>query len=125
MSIAASRSALPFASVRKVEKYLVPLLHATEIRLAQHEGQFTDYVELAANSICLAATRMAFELLGAFPPEDPVLSAKTTVDVIIADMPRPDYDVEPIDIEPTVRPPQRQVVAATQEPPKKDPRPKD
>ncbi len=38
---------------------------------------------------------MAFKLLGAYPPEDPVLAAKSTVDVIISDMPRPRYDVEP------------------------------
>jgi hypothetical protein len=70
-----------------IEKHLVPLLHATEVKLAQHEGQFTDYVELDALGIRLGATRMAFELLGAFPPEDPVLAAKSTVEVIVVDMP--------------------------------------
>jgi hypothetical protein len=30
---------------------------------------------------------MGFELLGAFAAEDPMLDAKSTVDVIIADMP--------------------------------------
>ncbi len=95
-----------------IEKYLVPLLHATKVKLAQHKGQITDFVELDDGTTRLKATDLVFRLLDAYPPKDPVLAAKSTVDVIIADMPRPKYDVEPIDIMPT-RPPQRQLVAAT------------
>jgi hypothetical protein len=121
---AMGQAGLPLSQI--IEKHLVPLLHATEVRFAQHKGQFTDFVEVADGTTRLGATDMALNLLGAYPPEDPVLAATSTVDVIIADMPRPRYDVEPIDIKPTVRPPQRQLVTATQEPaPKKDPRPKD
>jgi phage terminase small subunit len=31
------------------ERHLVPLLQATEVKLAQHKGQFTDFVELEDN----------------------------------------------------------------------------
>jgi hypothetical protein len=82
-----------------IEKHLVPLLYATEVKLAQHEGQFTDYVELEAPGIRLGATRMAFELLGALPPKDPILVEKTTVDYIVVDMPQqvwPETDGTPL-----------------------------
>ncbi len=77
-------------------------MEATETKLAQHEGEYTDYVELEDNTTREKATDMAFRLLAAYPAEDPALNSKITVDVIIADMPRPRYDVEPIDIKPTV-----------------------
>ncbi len=85
-----------------IDKYLRPLLEAKETKLAQYEGQYTDFVVLDDNTTSLAATNMAFKLLGAYPPKDPVLAAKTTVDVIICDMPETKYDKEPIDVRPTV-----------------------
>jgi hypothetical protein len=107
-----------------IERHLVPLLQATEVKLAQHKGQFTDFVELEDNTTRLVATNMAFKLLGAYPAEDPVLAAKSTVDVIICDLPRLNYGEEPIDV-----PPQRELIATSPEPAKpaakKDPRPKD
>jgi hypothetical protein len=48
-------------------------------RLGRHE--FTDFVELDDGTTRLKATDMAFRLLGAYPAEDPVLNAKTSVDV--------------------------------------------
>jgi hypothetical protein len=36
-----------------------------------------------------------------------VLAARTTVDVIIADMPRPRYDIEPVDVLPSIKPPRK------------------
>lgn len=86
---------------RVIEKHLVPLLHATEMKFAQNKGEFTDYVEVGALGIRLCATRMALELLGAFPREDPVLASKKTVDFIIMDMPRPQRPE--IDVTPTNR----------------------
>jgi hypothetical protein len=107
-----------------IEKHLVPLLNATEVKLAQHEGQFTDYVELEALGIRLAATRMALELLAAFHPEDPALAAKTTVDVIIMDMPRPQRPE--IDVTPTNGNKQKELAnAKASAGPVKDPRPRD
>jgi hypothetical protein len=72
-----------------IDKYLRPLLEATETKLAQYEGEFTDYVELDDNTTRRFAADMGFRLLGAYPAEDPVMNSKITVDVIIADMPRP------------------------------------
>ena len=74
---------------RVIEKHLVPLLHATEMKFAQHEGKFTDYVEVEALGIRSGATRIALELLNAFPPRDPALAAQVGVEVIVMDMPRP------------------------------------
>jgi hypothetical protein len=56
-----------------IDKYLRPLLEATDTKLVQYEGQFTDFVEVADNAIRLGALEKAFRLLGAYPPEDPVL----------------------------------------------------
>ena len=59
-----------------VEKKLVPLMNAVETKFAQHEGKFTDRVEVDALAIQLGATRTALELLNAFPPKDPQLAAQ-------------------------------------------------
>jgi hypothetical protein len=116
---AMGQAGLPLSQI--IEKHLVPLLHATEVKFAKHKGQFTDFVEVADGTTRLRATDMVLDLLGAYPPKGPVLAAKSTVDVIIADMPRPKYDEEPIDIMP-----QRKLVATAPEPaPRKDPRPKE
>jgi Terminase small subunit len=92
-----------------IERNLKPLLEWTETKFAQHEGEFTDYVTVPDGAIRLAAADKAFRLLGAYPSEDPILNAKVSVDVIISDMPRPRYDVEPIDVMPTVRPPRKEL----------------
>jgi hypothetical protein len=34
-----------------IQKHLVPLLQSKVVKLAQHEGQFTDYVELDAKDL--------------------------------------------------------------------------
>jgi hypothetical protein len=95
-----------------IDKYLRLLLEAKDTKLAQFEGQYTDFVELEDNRTRLGAVRMSFELLGAFPAEDPALNSKTSVDVIIADMPRPNYDVVAVDVGPAPR----ELVADPQEP---------
>jgi hypothetical protein len=113
-----------------IDKHLRPLLEATDTKLAQHNGEFTDSREIPDNHTRLGATRMAFELLGAFKAEDPALPA-STVEVIVSDMPRPDYSVEPIDVGPSIRParketPPQHTSTPIQEPTtRKDPRPKD
>ncbi len=117
-----------------IEKHLIPLLNWNETKFAQFEGKFTDSVTVGDGGVRLGAVDKAFRLLGAYPSEDPVLNAKISVDVIICDMPRKKYDVEPIDVKPTIRPPSRMIappVAAPSNgaptngtpPPKKDPRP--
>jgi hypothetical protein len=126
---AMGQAGLPLSQI--IEKHLVPLLHATEVKFAQHKGQFTDFVEVADSAIRLGAVEKAFTLLGAYPAGDPVLAANSTVDVIIADMPRPKYDEEPIDIVPAVRPPRKEITNAraaaqpSSNGAKRDPRPKD
>lgn len=74
-----------------IKNHLTPLLNSTETKFAQFEGEFTDFVELPNDGIRLPATRMAFELLNAFPPRDPAMAAQVGVEVIIVDVPRPDY----------------------------------
>ena len=118
-----------------IKKHLMPLLNAKVTKFAQHEGKFTDKREVTDNYIRLGAVDKVFRLFGAYPSEDPVMNAKIGVDVIICDMPRKKYDVEPIDVKPSIRPPSRlaappPVAAAVPEPSsngasKKDPRPKD
>lgn len=82
-----ARMGLTLESV--IEKKLVPLMDAQEIKVSQHEGQFTDIIEVDALPIQLGATRMFFELANAFPPRDPALAAQIGVEVIVNDMPRP------------------------------------
>ncbi|MGB2663220.1 MAG: hypothetical protein WAK48_04400, partial [Candidatus Acidiferrum sp.] len=117
-----------------IEHHLVPLLHWNETKFAQHEGKFTDHVTVANGAIRLGAVEKAFRLLGAYPSEDPVLNSKISVDVIICDMPRKRFDVEPVDVKPTVRPPRKELnapapavkpAAPLGNGAKPDPRPKD
>ncbi len=72
-----------------VENYLIPQMNAVEVKLAQHEGKFTDSAELAAWPIQQRATRTLLELMGAFPGEDEKLGSKPNVDVIVLDLPEP------------------------------------
>jgi hypothetical protein len=73
-----------------IEKHLTPLLTANETRVFAHEGKIVDRIDLADNTTRRYATRMAFELQGAFPPQDPQLAAQVGVEVIILDVARPD-----------------------------------
>ena len=74
-----------------IENYLLPLCEANEIRAAQHEGKFTDYLILENHAIRLGALRHLHELMNAFPPEDQKLAAQIGVKVIVNDsIPRPD-----------------------------------
>lgn len=82
-----ARMGLTLESV--IQKRLVPLMEAQEVKFSQHEGEFTDFVEVDALPIQLGATRMFFELANAFPPRDPALAAQIGVEVIVNDMPRP------------------------------------
>lgn len=82
-----------------IQKHLVPLMHATETKFAQYEGEFTDSVDLEDNGIRLGATRTALQLLNAFPEKDMEKAAQYGVRAIVVDIPRPDrsmYDVQPI-----------------------------
>ena len=74
---------------RVIERKLIPLMEAQEVKFSQHEGKFTDVLEVDALGIQLGATRMFFELANAFPPRDPALAAQIGVEVIVNDMPRP------------------------------------
>lgn len=72
-----------------IQKKLIPLMNAQEVKVAQQDGKFTDIIELDALPIQLGATRMFFELANAFPPRDPALAANIGVEIIVNDMPRP------------------------------------
>jgi len=74
---------------RVIERKLIPLMEAQEVRVAQHEGEFTDVMEVEALGIQLGATRMYFELADAFPPRDQFLAAQLGIEVVVNDMPRP------------------------------------
>lgn len=74
---------------RVIEKKLIPLMEAQELKIAQSEGKFTDIMEVDALGIQLGATRMFFELANAFPPRDQLLAAQLGIEVIVNDMPRP------------------------------------
>src|SRR6266850_4536224 len=82
-----------------IEKHLTPLLHAQETKVFVFDdenakkGKHTKRVlrvNLADNTTRRYATRMAFELQGAFPPQDPQLAAQVGVEVVILDVARPD-----------------------------------
>jgi hypothetical protein len=76
-----------------IENHLRPLLHAEETKLVIHEGKVKSKVQMADNTTRRYATRMAFELQGAFPPQDQVLAAQIGVEVVVIDIPRPDRSV--------------------------------
>ncbi len=108
-----------------VENYLIPQMNAVEVKLAQHEGKFTDSAELAAWPIQQRATRTMLELMGAFPSEDEKLGSKPNVDVIVLNMP------EPPPLPPLIRKPKPengnspQKAVDPRDDPNYDPRPKD
>lgn len=81
-----------------IQRHLVPLLHATEVKLAQNEGEYTDYVEVEALGTRTQATRMALELQNAFPAQQDPASQYGGIDTIIIDIPRPKWGETPVDI---------------------------
>lgn len=85
-----------------IRKHLTPLLNATETKFAQHEGEYTDFVIVENLPIRMQATRTALELLNAFPPKDPALAAQVGVEVVIIDIPRPDYSKKAIKVKAAV-----------------------
>jgi hypothetical protein len=106
-----------------IENHILPKMNATEIKFFQHEGKVTDQREVETHMVNLHATRTLLELMGPFPPEDPVLAAKSTVDVIVVDMPEQQWPDEASATPSNGNPSQKQI---TNTPPvKKDPRPKD
>ena len=75
-----------------IYKHLCPLLEAEETKFAQHEGQFTDSVDVDALGIRLGATRTALELHGAIGAGAELAieeGRRAGIDVIIVDIPRP------------------------------------
>ena len=73
-----------------VENYLLPQMNATETKLAQREGRFTDAVELTDWALQHRATRTLLELMGAFPSEDEKPGGKPDIEYIVVDLPKPD-----------------------------------
>jgi len=98
-----------------IQNHLKPLLSAQETKVFVFEdehakkGKHTKRVlriNLADNTTRRYATRMAFELQGAFPPQDPQLAAQVGVEVIVIDVPRPDrsaINVTPVNGKPAVK----------------------
>lgn len=72
-----------------IDRKLLPLMDAQQTIFAQHEGEFSDSIEVDALGIQLGATRMCFELMDAFPPRDQMLAAQIGITIIENDMPRP------------------------------------
>lgn len=85
-----------------IKNHLTPLLHAQETKLFVYDGETIGRgkkkrvtkrvlrIHQADNTTRRFATRMAFELQGAFPPDDPALAAQVGVSVVVIDVPRPD-----------------------------------
>ena len=105
-----------------IEKHLTPLLTATETKFFAHEGKIVSQVDVADNATRRYATRMAFELQGAFPPQDPQLAAQVGVEVIVLDVARPDRSA--INVTPTNgAKPAKQKAMTSDNGAKPDPRP--
>jgi hypothetical protein len=88
-----------------IQRHLVPLLHATEVKLAQNGGEYTDFVEVEALGTRTQATRMAFELQNAFPHEQSDIERRGGIDVLVLDsIPWPDWNKDPVDVPATPMP---------------------
>lgn len=110
-------------TVRSVIKnHLEPLLKATTIKVAQHEGEITDYVELADNRIRLDTQKTIFELHGAYPTEQEKQQGSLGVEVVVIDVPRPDRSGIGVKVTATTPAPARKVERPAQD---QDPRPRD
>jgi hypothetical protein len=113
-----------------IKNHLNPLLKAQETKIFVFEdehakkGKHTKRVlrvNLADNTTRRYATRMAFELQGAFPPQDPQLAAQVGVEVIVLDVARPDRSA--INVTPTNGAKPAKQKAASDNGAKPDPRP--
>jgi len=75
-----------------IEKHLGPKLRAKELKLAQHEGKFTDERQVDAHGIQMQAIDTILKMHGAYAPKDPADTEQVGVKVIILDVPRPRRD---------------------------------
>jgi len=74
-----------------IEKYLVPLLEATQVKAFSHEGRVIYSKPLEALDIRLRALEQAFKLKGSYAPPQEAAQANVGVRVILMDkLPRPD-----------------------------------
>jgi hypothetical protein len=78
-----------------IENELIPLLHATQIKVFQHHGKVKSAVEVADNVTRKDALDMAFRLHGAYAPLQVEQQHKQTVSCIVLDVPRPKRDIPP------------------------------
>jgi hypothetical protein len=63
-----SKQATIFRLDALIENELIPLLHATQIKVFQHHGKVKSAVEVADNVTRKDALDMAFRLQGAYAP---------------------------------------------------------
>jgi hypothetical protein len=105
-----------------IDKHLRPLMEATETKVFAHEGEITDYVDLADNTTRRYATNMALELRGAYPTEQEKQQGSLGVEVIVVDIARPDRSG--LGVKVTAAPPSSPPRARRPEP-EDDPRPRD
>ena len=78
-----------------IENELIPLLHATQIKVFQHHGVAKSAVEVADNTTRRVALDMAFKLAGAYAPLEVKQETKRTVSCIVLDVPRPKRPIPP------------------------------
>jgi hypothetical protein len=104
-----------------IDKHLRPLMEATETKVFAHEGEITDYAELADNTTRRYATNMALELHGAYPTEQEKQQGSLGVEVIVVDIPRPDRNAVGVKVTATTSAPPR----PHRPEPENDPRPRD
>jgi hypothetical protein len=72
-----------------IEKHLKPLLNATQVKHFQHNGEVTDSRRVPDNGTRIKALDMAFRLHGSYSSRKMEEAEKKTVQVIVADVPRP------------------------------------
>jgi hypothetical protein len=72
-----------------IEKHLKPLLNATEVKHFQHNGEVTDSRRVPDNPTRLKALDMVFRLHGSYVYRTKEDAEKKTVQVMVADLPRP------------------------------------
>jgi hypothetical protein len=66
-----------------IEKYLVPELDATEVKVFNNDGEIIYSAPLVSHGARLQALDTCFKLRGDYAPKDPVLAAQIGVKVII------------------------------------------
>jgi len=74
---------------------LLPLLHATQVKLGQYKGKFKDLREVADNDARLRALDIALRIKGKYAPPAVEQAHKHTVKVLVLDCPRPKRDPPP------------------------------